>query len=247
VHKVNIVNIEIAERLAHFHHRFGEINAMADISSFNPKLAALVARVQGRVPSSNGANADPVAMALGRVAAAEANLESARASARVAAKREGVSLSNLFGDCSFIKRETGERWRDEGVAWAHAEGKQEAYSEMARIFCEMHGADYEAAQAHARVSIEASKERSKRERAEMRNAGFFDAVEAGHLKLAGRILNKLYPPATQFGRRSTTENARMILAAGAKARSDGSGERPDPEGLAKKIIDSGRRRRGEID
>jgi hypothetical protein len=74
----------------------------------------------------------------------------------------------------------------------------------------------------------------------------FDAVEAGDLELAGEIYRELFPGGTPSDRRSA-DTARQILAAAARRDSDPSNERPSPEGLAKQIINSGRKRRGEID
>jgi len=71
-------------------------------------------------------------IALDRVATAEKVLEAARSDARSAARRAGVSLSHLFGECSFIKRETGERWRDE----ARAAGGEQRVREIVGIFAE---------------------------------------------------------------------------------------------------------------
>jgi hypothetical protein len=205
------------------------------------KLAAL----QSRVPSNNGGSTDPVALALARCAAAEENLENARGAARAAARSAGKKISGLFSESAFIRRESGERWADEAAGRAHAEGKQAAYEELTRVFCRINGVDYEDAVARAKISAKISKEDSARKQAEMRNAGFFDAVEAGDLKRAGRILNELlFPGGAQSSRRSA-DTARQIIAAGVRARSDGADERPGPEGLAKLIVNSGRKRRGE--
>jgi hypothetical protein len=207
------------------------------------KLAAL----QSRVPSSNSGNANAVDFALSRVSIAERNLAEARDAARVAARQSGVPLANLFGKTQFVARSSGERWADEARAEGHAAGKQCAYEEVTRVFCNMRGVSYEAEMARAKIWSKICKKDSERTQAKMREAGFYRAVESGDLDRAGRILNELFPVEAQSGRRSAAETARAILAAGERARSDGSNERPDPEGLAKKIIDSGRRRRGEID
>jgi hypothetical protein len=212
---------------------------MTDGSSFS-KLAALYSRVT----PSNGGGSSSLSLTLDRVAVAERNLDEARTAARAAAKREGVSLANLFGETQFIARSSGERWRDEAAARSHAEGKQEAYCELTKIVCNVNGVDYEDAMAQARISIEVVKERSKREQARLRSSGFYAAVEAGDLERAGRIHNELFPVEAQSDRRSA-DLARQILTAAARRDSDPSNERKSPEGLARSIVNAGRRRRGE--
>jgi hypothetical protein len=206
---------------------------MTDPSPF-AKLAALYSR-----GPNNGASTNSLDLALSRVTVAEKNLEEARSTARAAARREGMRIDGLFGKCSFIRRETGERWADEAAERAHAEGKQLAYCELTKIFCDMNGVDYEDALAQAKNSMKVGVEHAERVRAEMRDV--FEAAAAGKLKLAGKILRELFPD----GDRRNAQLARQIIAAGARRDSDPSNERPDPTGLAKQIVNSGRRRRGE--
>jgi hypothetical protein len=59
--------------------------------------------------------------ALAEVDSIEKSLAAARSNARTAARRDGVSLSNLFGKTQFIARSTGERWRDEALEQGKAE------------------------------------------------------------------------------------------------------------------------------
>jgi hypothetical protein len=207
---------------------------MTDPSPF-AKLAALYSR-----GPSNGASSNPVDLALARCATAEANLQSARAAARAAAKAHGVKLAGLFQSSQFVNRSWAERIADERGHEEYEAGKQEAYRELTRIFC---GGNYEAALAQAKVSMKVGEKHAGRVQAEMRDAGFFDAVEAGKLKLAGKILRELFPD----GDRRNAQLARQIIAAGVRRDSDPSNERPDPTGLAKQIVDAGRKRRGEID
>jgi hypothetical protein len=206
------------------------------------KLAALYARV----PSSNGGNTNSLDLALSRVSVAERNLEEARAATRAAAKREGVKLSGLFSG-QFIMRSTGERWADEARAEGHEAGKAFAREEIIKIMMKSKGLDYEtemkkirAEQAANTVKWEAY---AAQWRAEMEAAGFFAACDAGDFKLAGQIYFEKHPE--EFRTNKSGNTARAILAAGAKARSDGSNERPDPTGLARAIVNSGRKRRGE--
>jgi hypothetical protein len=123
-----------------------------DLSSFVASVqAAQAAESNGtglhRLPiTSNGANTDPLALALARVASAEQNLEAARDAAKAAARAARVPIVGLFSDTRFtsryIARETGERWRDAGreqgrletlagvrIATAPPTGK---YAELAR-------------------------------------------------------------------------------------------------------------------
>jgi hypothetical protein len=92
-------------------------------SMTNPfsKLAELQARARAlkpgvsSVPTVNGESTSSLAFALARVAAAEANLESARVTARAAARQEGVKIVGLFEGSQFVWRATAERWRDDGI------------------------------------------------------------------------------------------------------------------------------------
>jgi hypothetical protein len=84
------------------------------------------------VPSIGGTVT--LAAALSRVAAAEEALSAARAHARAAAKREGVSVRGLFEDSRYILRATGEKWCDEARAEGDSAGYQRACKHLERAF-----------------------------------------------------------------------------------------------------------------
>jgi hypothetical protein len=67
-----------------------------------------------------------LAVALDRIASAEAALENARSIARQAAKREGKSCSGLFAKSIFILRDTATRWCDEAREEGRCEGRAES-------------------------------------------------------------------------------------------------------------------------
>jgi hypothetical protein len=75
---------------------------------------------------------------------------------------------------------------------------------------------------------------------QMRAAGYFDAIERGDHAEAAEIYRAANPEL------SAQSKGEAILAAGRRARHSGENERPQPEGLAAKIILAGKRRRGEV-
>jgi hypothetical protein len=221
---------------------------MTDRDRFS--FASLAARY-ARVPSGNGVTANSLDLALNRVRTAEENLESARAAARTAAKADGVKLEGLFSESRFVNRSWAERIADERGAESFQNGKEFAREEIIKIMMRSRGLDYTTEmrkiQTESAARMAYLNEEGARWRAKMKAAGFFAACDDGNYELAGRIYFEQFPehfsPPSRRG-----DVARQILVAGAKARSTpGNDERPDPQGLAKMIVDSGRRRRGEID
>jgi hypothetical protein len=102
----------------------------------NPFLDVLRARANALksksgviVPSGNGVNANSLDLALARCATAEANLESARATARAAAKASSVPIAGLFQSSRFVNRSWAERIADE----ARAEGRDEMIALYKRL------------------------------------------------------------------------------------------------------------------
>jgi hypothetical protein len=185
--------------------------------------------------SSNGAQSSSVtslAFVRRRVAGAEAELEAAREAMRVAAAKAGIERAGLFSESLFVGRGTAERWTDEARAEGHEAGKRCAYEETTRAFCLINGHDFDAVMAQVKISGEAVRASSKRTQARLRAAGFYAAVEANDLELAGQILHELFPGGEQSDRRSS-ELSRQILTAAKRRDSDPSNERPNPEGLAR--------------
>jgi len=159
-----------------------------------------------------------LASALAGVERAEAALAAARALAKSAARREGVAVRGLFEDSRFILRETGERWTDQ----ARREGERT----MADIFTRS-------------VDMDATDENSRFRHLAKRLKQIQPRDWPGHVAKMHAVLAGDYAPENK---------GEAILAAGRRARmsADANGEVPEPGGLAKKIIDAGRRRRGEI-
>jgi hypothetical protein len=197
-------------------------------------------RSGGTVPNIDGT--PTLAAALAGVERAEAALAAARALARSAAKREGRSVRSLFEDSKFILRASGERWCDQ----ARAEGKHEGALEVGDCLLRAQGLDPEKERAQIRARLE--KERPIREaetarwHAKMEAAGFFRAIAEKDYEKAAQIYIELHPEMLQGTK------AKAILAAGARARMSGDNERPPPEkgSLASRIVEAGRKRRGEI-
>jgi hypothetical protein len=212
------------------------------------KLAELQARARAMkssviVPSGNGASGNSLALALSRVAAAEKNLEEARSTARATARGAGKTISGLFSESQFVGRGTAERWTDAARSEGFENGKAFAREEITRVMMQSRGLDYETEMKKIRAEQAANtvkwKAYAAQWRAEMEAAGFFAACDAGDFKLAGQIYFEKHPEE----RRGNA--ARAILAAATRRDSDPSNERPDPTGLARAIVNSGRRRRNE--
>jgi hypothetical protein len=198
------------------------------------KLAELQARARAVtsgviVPSSNGANADPVDMALGRVATAEANLESARAAARTVARSAGVKISGLFSESQFVGRGTAERWADEARAEGRDQGFRETVAAYTRMLAPPSG-EFAALAVAVRKAIAAGGFRSilgkDKAPTDAADSDAAEAEEQARIEVEAKIL------------------AEKILAAGERARSDGSNERPAPTGKAARILAAARKAHG---
>jgi hypothetical protein len=206
------------------------------------KLAELQARARAlkpgvsSVPTLNGASTSSLAFALARVAAAEANLESARVTARAAARQEGVKIVGLFEGSQFVWRATAERWRDEGIE----RGREETTAAYKMLLAPPSGEFAELAAAVRRaIAAGGFKDylggKKKGEApadaaADLDPDALAEAEAAAKVEAEAKIL------------------AAKILAAGERARSDGSNERPAPTGRAKRILDVARaahRRQGD--
>jgi hypothetical protein len=181
----------------------------------------------------NGLDDAPMLRARARVARAESELEDAREAMRDAARSAGVSLDGLFGDCEFIRRSTGDRW--------YAAGKREGAEKV--VDAMLRARDLDPKKERARIAAEseaagiAHRAEAAKWRATMTEAGFFDALNRNDFEEAVKIYNGVMGP---------RDKAAQILAAGRKARMGGSNPLPEPVGTAAKIIEMGRRRRGEI-
>lgn len=210
---------------------------------------------------------------LSKIGELETLLEAARNDARSAARRAGVKIDGLFGNSSFIRRETGERWADESFE----RGKRAGYHEVACCFLAAAGKDADAEFARIRSELKASKAVRKAEAARWRmvmtEAGFFDAVDAGDYKLAAEILriadpgiaglNSAAAVQARIAKQAETDlspnaalgaptNPKALAAAihkaAAKAKSSTDSDPPRPmNALSKGIIDAGRKRRGGDD
>jgi hypothetical protein len=163
-------------------------------------------------------------VALGKIAEIERTLEGARDAARATARRAGVSGSYLFGETRFLPRSTAQRWRDEALE----RGKAERTALLIRV-------------------AEAVKN------PDPRFAGVGEALRRGMERGAfNTILGEADPNALDEAEAEAEAAARakttaeQILAAGERARRDGANERPEPTGLAKKILDAGRKAHRKI-
>ena len=170
--------------------------------------------------------------ALGKITEIEKTLEDARDAARAAARRAGLSGSHLFEATSFIPRSTGHRW----AAEARAAGGEQRVQEIIRAFSQP-----------PNPALRAWADRMLRRR---RAAGIPDDVELtpdqSHALLCGGELVPADEVETQAEAEAAARarsQAEAILAAGERARSDGSNERPAPTGLAAKVIAAGKARR----
>jgi hypothetical protein len=184
----------------------------------NPKLAALIARVQGggSVPSIG------TSLAAARVAVerAEQALEGARAQVRAAARREGVKISGLFSESQFIQRATGERWRDEALE----QGKAERDALYRRVAEAVTNPDPRFATVGAAM------------REAMRRGAFADIL--GDKGVAAVDPDAAEAEAAAEVEARAKDRAAQILAAAALR--DSGRPLPEPTGRAKAILDAAR-------
>jgi hypothetical protein len=94
----------------------------------------------------------------------------------------------------------------------------------------------------------------------MKDAGFFEACDAGDYEKAGRIAAEMHPVLTKLDARALPRSvveqleqsgkakatAEGILAAGRQRSHVRFGRAAAADGSRKKIVDAGRKRRGEI-
>jgi hypothetical protein len=186
------------------------------------EAAKRAAMVKGNGNGAHGALRDTTMLfSRQRVAKAEAELEAAREAMRNAADKAGIPRANLFSESLFVARSSAEKWTDEAAARSHAEGKQAAYEEVTRAFCHMRGVSYEREMKLIRAGIANREVEDKRWRVKMEKRGFFAAIDDGDFELAAKFILKHTP----------SSNRPETLRA-----------RPDPTGVAKLIVESGRRR-----
>jgi hypothetical protein len=213
------------------------------------EIARRMASIKSHQGVSNGAQSSVTTLAFVRlrVAKAEAELESAREAMRIAADKAGIERAGLFAESLFVGRATAEKWTDQARSEGYEAGKELAREEIIRVMMRSKGLDYDTEMRKIRAESAARmaclNEEGARWRAKMEKAGFFAACDAGEFTLAGRIYFEQFPE--HFSPSRSGDLARQILTAAKRRDSDPSNERPSPEGLAKKIINSGRRRRGE--
>jgi hypothetical protein len=185
-------------------------------------------RVAVPVPTYNGANTNSLDLALARCAAAEENLESARASARAVAKAQGVKISGLFSESRFIRRESGERWADEARAEGHEQGGKEMIAMYAKINAPP-SPEYVALGRAVRAAVA---------RGELK--GFF-GTPRGNTPADGKE-TEAAEEAAEAAAAAEVEarakiNAEKIFAA-ARLRDSGGPPLPEPTGKAKRILDA---------
>jgi hypothetical protein len=187
---------------------------MADPSPF-AKLAALYSR--------NGASTNSLDLALSRVTIAERNLEEARSTARVVARREGVPLANLFGKTQFIARSSGERWADE----ARVAGAEERTLVIIKALKAARDPD-----PRYRDAAEALRRGMER--------GLFDGILGAAVSTADAADDDDDEVEAARVEAEARTNAAAILKAAA-LRDAGGPRVPEPAGKAKRILDAARR------
>jgi hypothetical protein len=176
--------------------------------------------------------------ALAKIDTIEKTLEAARDDARAAARRAGVSGAYLFEFTGFIPRSTGHRWRDE----AREEGANERNALLIKVF-------QAAANPDPRFAGVAQQLRRIRQAAGCSLTE--DRPDDGerisaYLRLGHSVVDDDAVAEAEEQARIEAEakdRAELILRAGERARSDGSNERPEPTGLAGKIVAAGKARR----
>jgi hypothetical protein len=166
---------------------------------------------------SLGGDGTTLDAALVAVSRAEAALTAARALARSAAKREGVAVRGLFEDSTFILRASGEKWADTA--------RREGEKAMIAIFSRS-------------VDTEAADETSPFHHLARRLKKISPQDWPEHVAKMRAVVAGDYAPEL-----SSQNKGEAILAAGRRARMSGSDERPQPEGLAAKIVAAGKRAR----
>jgi hypothetical protein len=170
----------------------------------------------GARPSIGGGMS--LAAALVGVEQAGQALQAARSAAKAAARREGRSIKNLFSDGRFVSRASAERWCEQ----VRNEGASKLGEAILRVF-------------NDDGARPAKPGRLSAWRAKFAGSGFLEALAVGDYEEAAAIC-------------SQASKADQILRAGKRARmsADAAGEVPQPTGLAEKIIEAGKRRRGEV-
>jgi hypothetical protein len=231
----------------------------------NPFAGVLPFRNGGSVPSIGGT--PTLSAALAAVSRIEDALQAARSQAKAAARREGKSVRHLFDGHPFVARSSAEGWVDR----ARQEGRTAGMRFLLDTILEAQGLDPKEERKRAQASIEqsgaAAKVREGRWNALMKQAGFFEAVEAGDHERAGRIMFEMHDtltaadahvlPRAAIERRERDRVAATgkatgaaIVAAGRRARmsADAAGEVRDPQkgSLAAAIIAAGKKRRNEV-
>jgi len=213
--------------------------------------------------TSTGGNTS-LALQQQRFDRAEAELEAARAAMRSAADAAGIERGGLFAGSTFIKRSTGDAWHEAGIK----EGRREVLDAQLRVA----GLDPDQVRADIKARLPAQRAAADARHARwttlMREAGWHAAVEAGDHARAGRIMVEMHDTLTEADAhvvpREVVERmernhvaatgkvtGKAILAAGRRARmsADAAGEVPEPKrgSFASRVIEAGKRRRGEIE
>jgi len=190
----------------------------------------------GSVPSIGGTVS--LEAALADVARCERALEAARSQARGAARREGVNTRYLFDGHPFVARSSAERWVDD----ARAEGVKAGCDLVVRGLTLAEDPPFQHLAKRLKREGVPHPGEMRRHWARLDAAGFLEASRSGDYELAAQICIEVH---REEAGKVTGER---ILAAGRRARMSGSDERPLPEkgSFASRVIEAGKRRRGEI-
>ena len=168
----------------------------------------------GLAPSGEGAS---LALLRQRLQRAEADLEAARVAMRSAADAAGIERAGLFSGSAFIPRSTGDSWFEAG--------KREGEKAMADILTRS-------------VDMDATDKTSRFRHLARRLQKISPQDWPEHVAKMRAVVAGDHAPEL-----SSQNKGEAILAAGRRARMSGSDERPQPEGLAAKIIAAGKRAR----
>jgi hypothetical protein len=203
-------------------------------------FSSLVPFRGGSVPSIGGTPS--MASALAAFERAEAQLEAARAQARAAARREGRSVSGLFGESNFIRRSTGERWADTARNEGWSAGHRFLSDALSRSVS-TEALDEKSPFRHLakRLKQPGAMERQRAVAAKLEATGFQDALDARDYDEAARIL-------VQVRREEETGHVTgaAILKAAKDRRMGGPPVPEPPQGsFAQRVAAAAKKARGE--